>query len=57
MVRTPPPPLMKDGRSGEGTDFLQFGNKGGDEIFFLESERGWTKGTDCLERVTFFVLA
>ena len=40
------------GRSYKGTDFLKFGNKGGDEIFFLEREG------DCLERggfVTFIL--
>ena len=40
-------------KGGGGIDFLKFGNKGGDEIFFLERE-GWTKGGDCLERGGFF---
>ena len=31
---TPLPPFIK----GEGIDFFKFGNKGGDEIFFLERE-------------------
>ena len=36
-------PLQREG----GIEFLKFGDKGGDEIFFLERE-GWTKGGDCL---------
>ena len=34
IVQTPPPPHLTKG----GIDFLKFGNKGGDEIFFLERE-------------------
>ena len=32
IVWTPPSPILYK----EGIDFLKFGNKGGDEIFFLE---------------------
>ena len=34
VVRTPPPVSFTKG----GTDFLRFGNNGGDKIFFLEKE-------------------
>ena len=35
IVWTPPPPLLY---KGGGIDFLKFGIKGGDKIFFLERE-------------------
>ena len=37
IVRTSPPPFTK-GEEGEGIDFLKFGNKGEDKIFFLDRE-------------------
>ena len=42
------PPFIKGGR---GIDFLKFGNKGGDEIIFLE-----TQGLDKRGRFFTFIL-
>ena len=33
-----PSPLFTKGWRGGGTDFLKFGSKDGDELFFLERE-------------------
>ena len=46
----PPPPSIPSVIK-RGIDFLKFGSKGGDEIYFLKRE-GLTKGGDCLRGIS-----